>query len=136
MIITLRDRVSSEERSQLAALLCQVTSHLRPAYSTTIEEREVIVLDESQLDAQACTAISDQSAVEDIVEVHTPYQLVSTAFKAKRSSIQVGNANSDQPIIIGGSAAPVVIAGPCAVESREQLLKTAQAVKEAGAQIL
>jgi 3-deoxy-7-phosphoheptulonate synthase len=136
MIITVRDQASYEERSQLAALLCQVTGKQGPALSTTIEEHEVIVLDESQLDTQACMAISDQSAVEGIVQVHTPYQLVSSAFKAERSCIQVGDASRGQPVSIGGSAAPVVIAGPCAVESREQLLETAQAVKAAGAQIL
>jgi 3-deoxy-7-phosphoheptulonate synthase len=136
MIITIRDQVSSEERSQLAALLCEVTGSQGPAISTTIEEREVIVLDGSRLDMQACSAISDHSAVEGIVQVPTPYQLVSKAFKAERSSILVGETGSSETVIIGGSAAPVVIAGPCAVESREQLLETAQAVKAAGAQIL
>ncbi len=136
MIITIRDQVSGEERSQLAALLCQVTGNQRPAISTTIEEREVIVLDGGQLDAQTCTAISDHSAVEGIVQIHTPYQLVSKAFKADRSSVQIGDASTSQPVIVGGSAAPVVIAGPCAVESREQLLETALAVKAAGAQVL
>ncbi len=136
MIITIRDQVSGEERIQLAALLCQVTGNQRPAISTTIEEREVIVLDGGQLNAQACTAISDHSAVEGIIQIHTPYQLVSKAFKAERSSVQIGDASTSQPVIIGGSAAPVVIAGPCAVESRDQLLETALAVKAAGAQIL
>lgn len=137
MIITIRNQVSSEERSQLTALLGQVTGSQRPTISTKIEEREVIVLDGNQLDEQVCTAISHQSAVERIVQVHTPYQLVSKAFKAERSSIRVGNVGSSEPVIIGGpSAIPVVIAGPCAVESREQLLATAQGVKAAGAQIL
>ncbi|HJT59614.1 MAG TPA: 3-deoxy-7-phosphoheptulonate synthase [Ktedonobacteraceae bacterium] len=136
MIITIREQVSSEERSQLAALLCRVTGNSRPAISTTIEEREVIVLDDGQLDAQACTALRDHSAVDGIMQVRTPYQLVSKAFKAERSSIQVGDASRSQPVVIGGTASPVVIAGPCAVESREQLLETAQAVKAAGGQIL
>ncbi|HEX6482831.1 MAG TPA: 3-deoxy-7-phosphoheptulonate synthase [Ktedonobacteraceae bacterium] len=136
MIIRLRDQVSSEERSQLWALLCLITGNQRPAYSTTMEEREVIVLDERLVDAQACSVICEHCSVEEIVQIHTPYQLVSSAFKAERSSVLVGDASRSQPVIIGGSAAPVVIAGPCAVESREQLLETAQAVKAAGAQIL
>src|SRR5579884_1970167 len=136
MIITLRERVSSEERSQLAALLCQITGNGRPTHSTIIDERELIVLDDGQLDAQACMAIENQSAVEGIVQVRTPYQLVSSAFKAGKSVVQVGDASRSQPVSIGGGAAAMVIAGPCAVESREQLLETAQAVKEAGAQIL
>ncbi len=136
MIITIRDQVSNEERGQLAALLCQVTGNSGPTHATTIEEREVIVLDDGQLDTQACTAIRNHSAVEGIVQVRTPYQLVSKAFKAERSIVQVGDASRSQPVSIGGTASPVVIAGPCAVESREQLLETALAVKAAGAQIL
>ena len=137
MIITIRRQVSSEERSQLAALLHQVTGGQRPTISTMIDEREVIVLDDSQLDAQACTVISLQGAVERVIQVQTPYKLVSKAFKPERSSIVVGDKESNQAVTIGGSATtPVVIAGPCAVESRAQLLSTAQAVKDAGAQIL
>ncbi len=137
MIITIRKQVRSEERNQLMALLSRVSGSQKPTISTVIDEREVIVLDNSQLDAQAYAAISQQNAVERVVKVQTQYKLVSKAFKAERSSIVVGDTKSHQPVTIGGSAAtPVVMAGPCAVESREQLLTTAQAVKAAGAQIL
>jgi 3-deoxy-7-phosphoheptulonate synthase len=137
MIITIRRQVSSEERNQLAALLHQLTGGQRPTISTLIDEHEVIVLDDSQLDAQVYTAIRLQGAVERVIQVQTPYKLVSRAFKAERSSILVGDVESNQAVTIGdASAMPVIIAGPCAVESRAQLLSTAQAVKAAGAQIL
>ena len=137
MIIVMRSQVSSEERDLLTTLLCQVTGDHRSKTSTRFHEHEVIVLDDSQLDAQAYKAISQQRAVERVVQVHTPYKLVSRAFKAERSSIRVGCGKSGQAVIIGGAeATPVVMAGPCAVESREQLLATAQAVKAAGARIL
>jgi 3-deoxy-7-phosphoheptulonate synthase len=137
MIITIRNHVSSEERSQLSVLLCQLATDQRPLVSTTIDECEVIVLDDSRLDAQACNAIRQQSAVERVVQLNTPYKLVSRAFKAESTAIRVGNPENSSSVTIGGSAAtPVVIAGPCAVESGEQLLATARAVKAAGAQIL
>jgi 3-deoxy-7-phosphoheptulonate synthase len=104
--------------------------------STLIEEREVIVLDGSPLDKQALAVISQQRAVESVVEVKTPYQLVSKAFKAESSRIEIGDIEGQSVIIGGSNTTPVVIAGPCAVESREQLLNTAIAVKAAGAQIL
>jgi 3-deoxy-7-phosphoheptulonate synthase len=137
MIITLRKQISSEERNQLETHLGRVTGTYRPTIATMIDEREVIVLDDSQLDKQALSAISQQHAVERVVQVKTQYQLVSKAFKAESSGIQVGDAISSQPVTIGGAdAVPVVIAGPCAVESKEQLISTAMAVKAAGAQIL
>jgi len=137
MIITIQNEASSEERNQLETLLNQVTGSHKQAISTMMDEREVIVLDDSQLDKQALAAISQQRAVDRVVEVKTQYQLVSKAFKAESSRIEVGDTENSQAVIIGGSnEAPVVIAGPCAVESREQLLSTAVAVKSAGAQIL
>ena len=137
MIITIRSQVSHEERAQLAVLLGRVAGSQRPTVSTILDEREVIVLDEAHLDVEAYTVIRQQRAVERVVQVHTPYQLASTAFKAERSGIRVGGQKAGYSLIVGGdNAMPVVMAGPCAVESREQLLATARAVKAAGAQIL
>jgi 3-deoxy-7-phosphoheptulonate synthase len=137
LIITIQNQVSNEERNQLETLLEQVTGNLKQTVSTLMDEREVIVLDGSMLDKQALVAISEQRAVESVVEVKTQYQLVSKAFKSESSRIAIGDTENSQSVIIGGSnTTPVVIAGPCAVESREQLLTTAIAVKAAGAQIL
>lgn len=55
--------------------------------------------------------------------------LFSVQTKPERTLVRVGS------VVIGG-ATPIVIAGPCAVESPEQLLQTAHAVKEAGASLL
>ena len=121
MIITIQQQVSKEERNQLETLLEHVTGNHKQTVSTLMDEREVIVLDGSLLDKQALAAISQQRAVENIVEVKTQYQLVSKAFKAESSRIKIGDAARSQSVIIGGSnTTPVVIAGPCAVESREQ----------------
>jgi 3-deoxy-7-phosphoheptulonate synthase len=94
-----------------------------------MRERDVITLEGGTLDTQALAALRQQSAVEDIVQLQTPYKLVSRAFQAEDTVIKLGN------VTIGGET-PVVMAGPCAVENREQLLTTAQAVKAAGAHIL
>ncbi len=137
MIITIQNQVSNEARNQLETLLGQVTGNHKQSVSTMMDDHEVIVLDGSRLDKQALEAISQQIAVERVVEVKTQYQLVSRAFKARNTRIEIGNAENGQTVIIGGSnTTPVIIAGPCAVESREQLLSTAAAVKAAGAQIL
>lgn len=137
MIITIHNQVSNEERNQLDTLLGQLAVNPKHAVSTTMDDREVIVLDGSQLDKQALAVLEQQCAVESVVEVKTQYQLVSRAFKTESSKIEIGDTEKGQSVVIGGSnAVPVVIAGPCAVESREQLLSTAIAVKAAGAQIL
>jgi len=67
--------------------------------------------------------------VERVVRILQPYKLASRDFKREKSQVAVGGA------VFGGTGIAIV-AGPCSVESREQLFETAWAVKEAGAQFL
>jgi 3-deoxy-7-phosphoheptulonate synthase len=129
MIIVVRSQARSDERAQLLEVLSRMLGTLRPLTVTRMREHDVITLESSALDAQGLALLRQQSAVEEIVQIQTPYKLVSRAFQAENTVIELEN------VTIGGGS-PVVIAGPCAVENREQLLITAQAVKAAGAQIL
>lgn len=67
--------------------------------------------------------------VETVAPISKPYKLVSREFKKENSIVQVGNVS------IGGDHV-IVMAGPCSVDTKERLMTTAQAVKEAGAKIL
>lgn len=67
--------------------------------------------------------------VEKVLQVLRPFKLASRDFKPQNTTVIVNG------VVIGGRRV-VVIAGPCAVENREQLLKVAHAVKEAGANLL
>lgn len=67
--------------------------------------------------------------VEKTVRITEKYKLVSREFKQENSVIDVGGVK------IGGPE-PVVMAGPCAVESMDQLMEAAQAVAAGGAQFL
>lgn len=69
------------------------------------------------------------SGVEKTVSITEKYKLISRDFKKEDSIINVNG------IKIGGENF-VVMAGPCSVESREQLLEAAKAVKANGAQFL
>ncbi len=69
------------------------------------------------------------AGVERVVPILKPYRFVSRDFQESDSVVNVGG------VPVGGDAL-VVIAGPCAVESRDQLFATAAAVQQAGAQIL
>ncbi|MGQ0794237.1 MAG: 3-deoxy-7-phosphoheptulonate synthase [Deltaproteobacteria bacterium] len=67
--------------------------------------------------------------VENVVPILQPYKLASREIKAENTVVKV------RDVEIGGSKV-VVMAGPCSVESEEQIMETAIAVKNAGAQIL
>lgn len=74
-------------------------------------------------------ALEAMPGVERIVPILQPYKLASRAFKEEDTVISVGD------IKIGGEQIHIM-AGPCAVESREQLFEAAEIVKAAGATIL
>jgi 3-deoxy-7-phosphoheptulonate synthase len=72
----------------------------------------------------------DLPGIQELIHVTKPYKLVSRDFHPADSVVRVGG------VTVGWGLNPVVIAGPCTVESREQVLTTARAVKAAGAGIL
>src|SRR5512137_684408 len=72
----------------------------------------------------------DLSGIQELLHVTKPYKLVSRDFHPDDTVVRVG------AVPVGWGQAPVVIAGPCAVESREQMIAAARAVKAAGASIL
>jgi 3-deoxy-7-phosphoheptulonate synthase len=74
-------------------------------------------------------ALQVAPGVDNVVAIAQPFKLVSRQVKPHRSIVRVGEVG------IGGDTV-VVIAGPCSVESREQLISTAHAVKKAGASLL
>jgi 3-deoxy-7-phosphoheptulonate synthase len=74
-------------------------------------------------------ALSVAPGVDNVVAIAQPFKLVSLQTRPERSVVDV------RGVKIGGPEV-VVIAGPCSVESREQLLETAQGVKRAGATML
>src|SRR5437763_9057605 len=67
--------------------------------------------------------------VSHVVHVSRPYKLASREFHAGPTVVRVGDG------AFGGPEC-VIIAGPCAVESREQIFAAARAVKDAGARLL
>jgi 3-deoxy-7-phosphoheptulonate synthase len=74
-------------------------------------------------------ALQVAPGVENVVAIAQPFKLVSRQVKPHRTVVRVADVE------IGGDTV-AVIAGPCSVESREQLLSTAHAVKKAGASML
>lgn len=67
--------------------------------------------------------------VESVIAILKPFKLVSREFRSEDLIINAGGVS------IGGSTF-TVMAGPCAVESREQVMQSAKAAKAAGARVL
>lgn len=74
-------------------------------------------------------ALRAAPGVEDVMPITHPFKLVSRQFKREQTIVNVGGVQIGGPEVI-------VIAGPCSVESRDQILTTARAVRAAGAHML
>ena len=74
--------------------------------------------------------ILELPGVQQVIHVSKPYKLVSRDFHPEDTIVDV------QGIRVGQGCRPVVVAGPCAVESEEQIVKTALFVKKSGAAML
>ena len=85
-----------------------------------------VVGDKSKLDT---AAISNNPMVEKIVPITESYKLSNRKFQPEPMSFSVGNT------FIGPNNV-TIMSGPCAVETEEQLLSIARAVKKSGATIL
>ncbi|WP_043923542.1 3-deoxy-7-phosphoheptulonate synthase [Leadbettera azotonutricia] len=73
--------------------------------------------------------------VERVAATSKPYELASRETKAEDSIVSVSAGPSCPIVKIGGSRI-TVIAGPCAVESKDQIMETAAMVRESGAVLL
>ena len=117
------------ERKQIEAVIQRVselgyTPH--PIYGT--ELTVVAAIGDERGKAQLQT-LESMPGVDRVVPILQPFKLSGKEFKQENSIIKVGD------IEIGGEEI-IIMAGPCSVESREQILEAAFAVKEAGAKIL
>jgi 3-deoxy-7-phosphoheptulonate synthase len=75
--------------------------------------------------------------VENVVPILKPFKLASREWNKSRTSITIPIPNeSNLPPVVIGNDTIVVMAGPCSVESREQILLSAELVKKAGAKVL
>jgi 3-deoxy-7-phosphoheptulonate synthase len=76
------------------------------------------------------TTIRELPGVREVIHVSKPYKLVSRDFHPEASIVEAGGVK------FGDKQPPVIIAGPCSVESEEQMLAAARLVKEHGAHML
>ncbi len=74
-------------------------------------------------------ALSVLAGVENVMPVVKPYQLASSEGRVERSVVEVRGVKFGGPEV-------VVVAGPCSIESREQILESAEAVKAGGGHVL
>lgn len=76
--------------------------------------------------AATVESLKQMEGIVDAVKITSPYKLVSRQFKSEDTKVKIGN-------VTVGADRIVIIAGPCAVESRDQALTIAKEVRKYGA---
>lgn len=125
MIIVMRQGATTEEIAQVEKRIRQ--EGVEPHRTQGVEVSIIGVIGtppDGMLDRMELLA-----GVERVTPISKPYKLVAREFTASPTVIKVGDVS------IGGSSL-ALMAGPCTVESREQLLAAARGVKAAGAHLL
>jgi 3-deoxy-7-phosphoheptulonate synthase len=126
MIISMRKNATKEEIEHVCERIREFGFKVH-----SIEGEERVVIGAVGVgDVTPCLGMLEATpGVESAVRISAPYKFVSREFKAERTRIAVNGVE------IGGDEF-VVMAGPCSVESAQQIMETAEAVAAAGAKIL
>lgn len=127
MIIVLKKDISQKDFKEITETIEELGYHAHIIHG---EERTVIGAVGSGRGKDKLQAMENLPGVESVFPILKPYKLASLEVKAEKSIIAVNGK-----VKIGGSEI-VVMAGPCSVESEQQLIETAKAVKKAGATML
>ena len=94
------------------------------------ETRDVIGAVGDERGKAVLQSVESMHGVESVVPILQPYKLASKEIKKESSLVRISD-----DVVIGGNQV-IMMAGPCSVESEQQILESAIAVKKAGAHIL
>lgn len=125
MIIVLKPGMDDAKVDLLKNWLTEKGLGISPIYGA---EKTVLGLigDTSHL---SIDEVSMHEAVEKVLKVQEPYKKANRKFHPENTTIKVGN-------VLVGARDLVIIAGPCSVESEDQIIQIAQQVKNFGASML
>ncbi|MBX7213623.1 MAG: 3-deoxy-7-phosphoheptulonate synthase [Thermoflexales bacterium] len=129
MVIIMKPGASGAE---IAGVIARIEAHQLTPHPIYGEERTVIAVVGNDRPVDR-TTFETLAGVDFIQAILKPYKLASREFRKDDSAVTLIERNG-KAVTVGGNGHVTLIAGPCACESREQVLETALMVKEAGAQ--
>jgi 3-deoxy-7-phosphoheptulonate synthase len=128
MIIVMKSGSSEIQVSDVSQRLEELGYVVNPIFG--VEKTVIGAVGGSEHEkVDAIDQLRGYDGVEDVILITKPYKFVAKEYRGKKSVIDVGG------VLIGGDEV-VMMAGPCTVESEEQLFHTAERVAKAGAKIL
>jgi 3-deoxy-7-phosphoheptulonate synthase len=134
MIIVMKSGASRQQIEHIFDKVKELGFKVHPIYG---ELRTVIACVGDERGKYRLQELDSIDGVESVVPILKPFKLASSEWRGSRTTISIpAPAGSGSPPIIIGGDNFIVMAGPCAIESREQILLSAEKVKACGAKIL
>lgn len=129
MVIVLKKNITAEEKKGITDFLG----------SQNFKTNEIVGEEDSILAAVGKLKVDPREVeilpgVERVIPISKPYKMASREFKHDNTVVEIAN-NRGQSIRVGGKRI-IAIAGPCAVENRNQMMSIAKSVAESGAVML
>jgi len=125
MIVVMQARASDQDVQHVIERIEELGLKAHP--SRGIERTVIGVIGDERLIKREQLLLLPR--VDDVIPILKPYKLASREFRPNDTVVDVSGVKIGGPNI-------VVIAGPCSVENEEQILRTAEGVKRAGARLL
>lgn len=125
MVVVMDDNATEEDIQAVSAKLKELGFEVHRSTGVT---RTVLgaIGDKRGLDIRHLQLLK---GVHEVIRITEPYKLASRTFHPENTVIQIKEVEVGQEQV-------VVMAGPCAVESRDQILEIARMVRQAGARVL
>jgi len=125
MLVVMQAQATEE---QVRAVCQKIESLGYRAHSMPGAQRTAIGITGNKGEVE-CGTLEEMAGVQEVIRVTKPYKLVSRDTKPDNTVVKFPGS----PVTVGG-ADLAIIAGPCAIESRDQAFKVAERVVRAGAQ--
>lgn len=128
MIISMKLGATKEQIDHI----CKRIEEFGYRVHSIVGEERVVIAAVGVGDVTRCLeSVGSNEAVESAVRISAPYKFVSKEYRRERTRIPVGEGGT----VIGGDEF-VVMAGPCSVETEEQIMASAEAVAKSGGKLL
>ena len=127
MIIVMKAGAAKKDRDEVVKRIKELGYKPHIIHGTT---RDVIGAVGDERGKAVLHSLESMHGVENVVPILQPYKLASKEVKKEASAVRIS-----EDLVIGGDKL-IVMAGPCSVESEQQIIESALAVKKSGAHVL
>src|SRR3954469_9709813 len=126
MLVVMENHATKEQIDRVVATIVEMGYSARPMPGET-RTTVGLVGNDGRVDG---SRIESMAGVAEVIHVSKPYKQVSREWKAANTVVTIA------PGVSFGGSEIVIVAGPCSVESEEQIVAAARAVRDAGATAL